>query len=108
MSELVKQTINLDNLGKELNEAVYNQFANQVRSALLTLWSMGVPVPFNLSGTQPQIDSFMKALNSEKKYMDSYMKNGLNNPKTMSSKYTLTKAVERFETETGLRWPFKN
>jgi len=26
----------------------------------------------------------------------------------MKSKYSLSRAVEKFEKETGLRWPFKN
>ena len=28
--------------------------------------------------------------------------------KTMKSKHTLSRSVEKFEKETGLRWPFKN
>tara|TARA_R110002012_G_scaffold10463_3_gene47863 strand:+ start:1972 stop:2298 length:327 start_codon:yes stop_codon:yes gene_type:complete len=108
MSDIVNEPINLNNLGKPLTEKVYSQFANQVRSALLDLWALGVDVPLRVKGTTSQIDSFTKTLHSEKRYMDSYMKNGLNDPKTMNSKYTLGKAVERFEKETGLLWPFKN
>ena len=108
MNDIVNEPINLNNLGKPLTEKVYTQFANQVRSALLDLWAMGFDVPLQVRGTSSQIDSFMKTLGSEKRYMDSYMKHGLNDPKTMDSKYTLGRAVERFEKETGLRWPFKN
>ena len=108
MSDIVKDKINLNNLGKPLTEIVYTKFSNQVRSAMLDLYYGGFDIPMHLMGTTSQIDSFMKTLQSEKRYMDSYRKNGLDDPKTMSSKYSLLRSVENFEKETGLRWPFKN
>ena len=75
---------------------------------MVNLMLMGVEIPYKLSGTRTQIDTFMTALHREKKYMDSYLKHGLNDPKTMSSKHALANSVKQFELETGLRWPFKN
>jgi hypothetical protein len=75
---------------------------------LLSLYMGGIDVPLKLSGTQGQIDSFMKVLSREKRYMDSYRRNGLNDPATLNSRHSLNLAVRRFESETGLRWPFKN
>jgi|TARA_R110002153_G_scaffold162529_1_gene315083 hypothetical protein len=108
MNDIVKDKINLNNLGKPLTEIVYTKFSNQVRSALLDLYYGGFDIPMRLLGTTSQINSFMKTLSGEKRYMDSYLKNGLDDPKTMSSKYSLATSVKRFEKETGLRWPFKN
>lgn len=108
MSDIVKDTIDLTKSDKQLNELAYTDFANKVRSALLDLWTMGIDVPLNIRGTRDQIDSFMTSLKREKRYMDSYMQNGLNDPRTLSSKHELMRSVERFEKETGLRWPFKN
>ena len=108
MSEIVKQTIDLNQIDKPLTEAYYTAFANKVRDMMLDLYSMGYDVPMNIKGTSSQVDSFMKALKGEKRYMDSYLKHGLNDPKTMSSKYALSNSVKQFELETGLRWPFKN
>lgn len=108
MSDLIKQTIDLNQVGKPLTEAYYTAFANKVRSMMLDLYYMGFDVPMNITGTSAQVDAFMKALKSEKRYMDSYIKHGLNDPKTMNSKYSLASAVKKFELETGLRWPFKN
>ena len=108
MSNLIKRTIDLNQVGKPLNEALYTAFANKVRDMMLDLYAMGFDVPMNITGTSSQVDSFMKALKGEKRYMDSYIKHGLNDPKTMNSKYTLSSAVKNFELETGLRWPFKN
>jgi hypothetical protein len=100
MSDLIKQAIDLNQVGKPLTEAYY--------SMMLDLYYMGFDVPMNITGTSSQVDAFMKALKSEKRYMDSYIKHGLNDPKTMNSKYSLASAVKKFELETGLRWPFKN
>lgn len=108
MSDLIKQTIDLNQVGKPLTEALFTAFANKVRDMMLDLYTMGLDVPMNITGTSAQVDAFMKALKNEKRYMDSYIKHGLNDPKTMNSKYALTSAVKKFELETGLRWPFKN
>jgi hypothetical protein len=110
MDKLVLDTIELNQLNTPLVERVrvYNKFAAQVQKALLSLYYAGVDVPFNILGNAGQIQSFMKALQGEKKYMDAYMKHGLTDDRTLGSRHTLADAVKRFEKETGLRWPFKN
>ena len=40
--------------------------------------------------------------------MDSYIKHGLGDERTLSDRHRLMRAIENFERETGLRWPFKN
>jgi hypothetical protein len=108
MDELVKNVINLNNLDGQLSERVYSKFAGQVRKALLSLYFSGFDIPMSLMGSKGQIDSFMKALSGEKRYMDSYMKHGLGDQRTLDSQYKLGRATKAFESETGLRWPFKN
>jgi hypothetical protein len=109
MGEIVKDVIYLNNRQGQLSERVYSKFAGQVRLALLDLYFSGIlNSPLRLSGNSAQIDAFMKTLNSEKGYMDSYIKHGLSDSRTLSSRSDLMKAVEKFEKETGLRWPFKN
>jgi len=110
MEELVKDVINLNQLDTPLAErlTMYNKFAGQVQNALMSLYYAGVDIPFKLFGSRNQIDSFMKALAGEKRYMDSYMKNGLNDHRTLSSRRNLGASVTKFENETGLKWPFKN
>jgi len=110
MDELVKDVINLNQLNAPISERrrTYSKFAGQVRSALLSLYFAGIEKPFSLLGSNSQIESFMKVLSGEKRYMDSYMKNGLNDQRTLNSRHKLSASVKRFEGETGLRWPFKN
>ena len=110
MAELVKDTLNLNQLNTPLSEraVVYSKFVGQLQHALLGLYRAGMDVPFNLTGSRGQIDAFMKALSGEKRYMDSYVKNGLNDQRTLDTRHKLLSSVKRFEKETGLRWPFKN
>jgi len=87
---------------------VYNRFSNQVNRMLLGLMYAGVDIPIAVKGATSQVEAFFKALNGEKRYMTSYLKHGLDNDRTLSSRHRLMNAVKDFEKETGLRWPFKN
>tara|TARA_R100000808_G_scaffold24820_1_gene58564 strand:+ start:5399 stop:5725 length:327 start_codon:yes stop_codon:yes gene_type:complete len=90
-----------------LHENVYSNFSNDVYFLMQSLYNGRAPdLRISLSGNQAQIMSFFTALQREKRYMDAFMKHGLNNAQTMNSKYKLEDAVRKFEFETGLRWPF--
>tara|TARA_R100000995_G_C3392607_1_gene81197 strand:+ start:146 stop:463 length:318 start_codon:yes stop_codon:yes gene_type:complete len=105
----MKETpIIIDLNDKSLNERIFSQFAADMRSIMFKLFSAGLDVPLTVKGTQAQIDSFFKALKGEKRYMDSYLKYGLGDNRTLSNQHSLMTAVTGFENETGLRWPFKN
>ena len=97
--------------GKELNE-FYNTVAMGAQIKIL-LWLMfgsnSTLNPFNgsIKGSPQQIKSFAHALAAEKRYMDSFNKNGLNNPRTFKSRITLDRSISKFEKETGIPWPFK-
>jgi len=101
-----KITINLNE--PMLNEAVYSKFAGQVQKMMWMFYDAGMDIPISIIGRPKQVSSFMDSLKREKRYMDSYMKNGLNDPKTLNNRYELERSVKNFELETGLRWPFKN
>ena len=95
-----------------LNENVYSDFSNDVFFLMQSLYGAEAPTmmgpKISVSGNQGQIMSFFTALQREKKYMDSFMKHGLNDAQTMNSRYQLQDAVGKFEFETGLRWPFEH
>ena len=59
-----------------------------------------------IKGTPSQIASFGDALSKEKRYMETFLKHGLNDPHSFSSKASLNTAVANFEKETGIKWPF--
>ena len=63
--------------------------------------------PVKVRGSQRQIDSFLRTVAGEKRYLSSMSQYGLDNPKTLRDKYKLNKSVKSFERDTGLVWPFK-
>jgi len=103
-----KTTINLNYMPEMLNETVYSQFAGQVQALMWQLYDAGMDIPMSLIGRPTQVNSFMRALEKEKRYLDSYIDNGLTDDRTLMNKHNLMDAVKKFEQETGLRWPFKN
>lgn len=103
-----EESIVIDLNDKSLNERLYTDFSYKVNRMLLDLYHAGANINPTIRGTQAQIESFFKALRGEKRYMDSYIKHGLNDSRTMMNRRDLDRAVMGFERETGLRWPFKN
>ena len=61
----------------------------------------------DIKGSPAQVDAFASALRLEKDYMKTYIDHGLNNEKTLAAKHELNDAVEKFEDETKIKWPFK-
>ena len=90
-----------------LTEDTYSQFALDVHFLMQSLYGGAAPeLKVSMGGNQAQIMSFFTALQREKRYMDSFIKHGLNDAQTMHSKWQLQDAVDQFEFETGLKWPF--
>lgn len=95
----------------DLTEGLAEQGA-RLKGALMkmlgleTYFSM-FPVPTRIRGTRAQVSSFSRAARDEKKFLDSVKKHGLDDPKTVSSKSKLNRAIRNFERETGMKWPLK-
>lgn len=104
--------INLDALKKNtLNESYVAQFAAKLQYLLARvfappLFSSDSPT-VRITGTRGDLSNFTNVVSREKKYMDSYLKHGLGDPKVLNDRIALEKAVFRFERDTGLKWPIK-
>jgi len=106
MSKKINLNLNHKN-NTRLTEDIGSTFANDVYFLMQSLYGGRPPdVKIAMAGNQGQIMSFFTALQSEKRYMDSFMKHGLNDTQTKHSHYELEDAVREFEFETGLTWPF--
>ncbi len=104
--ELVSITIDLGAVRKgKLNESFLAMFGYWVKAILKRIFG-GVEVPVNVSGTRSEVEAFANALGREKDYMTSLRAHGLDDKRTFSNKYKLDSAVQSFEKETGLKWPF--
>lgn len=100
-----------DKLGESENpesikEGYYGALGEKIKLMLHAMFG-GVFIPASVRGTKNEIATFANALSAEKKYIESYMYNGLDDPRTYKVKSILDGAVARFERATGLKWPFK-
>ncbi len=91
---------------KEIDEQTMTQLGGQLKWMLSNMFS-GAPINAMFRGTPRQIDSFGKALYREKRYMNSYLKHGLGDPRVQRDRTKLKSAIKAFEGETGIKWPFK-
>jgi len=109
-SELQPIIINL-NATKEglLNESWLAMFGGAIEMFLKAMFR-GDTGPFtskySVRGTPSQVAAFGEALGKEKKYMQTFLNHGLNDPRSFNSKAELSTAVANFERETGIKWPF--
>ena len=110
-NELVPVEIDLGLVRRgELEEGPLRIFGSAIKWVLNRMFGGGGPPALGsvrIRGTKREIDSFTHTLGREKRYMDSYIKNGLDDPRTLNNRHSLEKAVHAFERETGLKWPIK-
>ena len=90
----------------ELEEHPLRLFGNVVKIILNKMFG-GASRYVRIRGTRREIDAFTRALGREKRYMDSYISNGLDDPRTLNNRHSLERAVHAFEKQTGLKWPIK-
>jgi len=90
----------------KIDESFLIAMGARLRLVLNALFT-GEFFPVKVRGSQSQIDSFVRTLAGEKRYLSSMSQYGLDNPKTLRDKYKLKKSVKSFERDTGLVWPFK-
>jgi len=96
-AKLLNESVSLIRFGAKVKQALYYMFAPS-----------GISFSqFYLKGSPGDIQAFTAVLASEKRYMDSYLQNGLNDPKVLNNRYALDRAVQKFERETGVKWPLK-
>ena len=91
---------------KLLKEQSLATFGSVLKYTLQSMFGLNRP-NLTVRGSRSEIDKFVAALAGEKKYMESYLKYGLNDPRTLSNKFGLRNSVAAFERETGILWPFK-
>ena len=113
--DLVPIIIDLTQMKKQkLNESFLRMFGGVLKRVLKGMLGKS-PIgeqsesnpPMSVRGTEKEIDSFVKALAGEKKYIETYLEYGIIDEKTRERKYHLDDAIENFEKTTGLVWPIK-
>ena len=64
-------------------------------------------IPVKVKGNPSQVNSFVRTIANEKKYMDTWRQYGLDDPRTYKNKAKLDSSIRDFERLTGLHWPFE-
>jgi hypothetical protein len=95
------------NSPNKLTESWLFAFGSMIKLVLKQMFGQDVFLPVSITGTSDQIESFARALAGEKRYFESYVKHGLNDPRTHEDRYKLEVAVNKFERDTGIKWPYK-
>jgi len=90
----------------ELNESFLVMFGAWIKHILgAMLGDFNIPV--SVRGSRGEVESFARAVGSEKKYIETAKRYGLDHPNTYKSQARLGTATKGFEKETGIKWPFK-
>jgi hypothetical protein len=89
-----------------LNESFVSMFSYWIKK-IIQHFLDGIHIPVKVIGSERDVEAFARALSSEKNFLMKAQKYGLTDKRTYSSKYELDKAVNGFQKETGIRWPFK-
>ena len=92
----------------QINEGGFlRMFGWAVEKILGHMFGGSGAVPVQIKGNPAQVSSFSRALAGEKKYMDSWRRYGLDDPRTYKNKAKLQQSISQFERLTGLEWPFE-
>ncbi len=65
-------------------------------------------IEFVVRGEQRDVKAYADAIFAEKNYLDRYLQYGDDHLQTEKAKEILRQAVSKFETQTGIKWPFKD
>ena len=93
-----------------LNESAVVKMAGEIRYLLYHL--MGPSDPYyqrgvKITGNRQDLERFKTVISKEKRYMDAYLKYGLNDSRVLNNRASLEKAIYNFERDTGIKWPLK-
>jgi len=105
--KLVPIVINFNEIrSNQLDESWLVMFGGWVEWLLGRMFGTG-KIPGKVVGTKREIESFATAMGSEKRYIETAKRYGLDHPTTYKSKSKLNTATKGFEKETGIKWPFE-
>ena len=104
------QTIEIDlTIAKdgEISESFLRMFGSNVKWLMQAMFGSNSALPVKVKGNKQQISDFARAMGGEKKYIKTAAKYGLDDPRAYKDKFGLRQKIRKFESSTGLKWPFK-
>ena len=91
---------------KHLDESFLVMFGSWVQWLLGKMFGGG-SIPGTIKGSKSEVESFARAMGSEKRYIETAKRYGLDHPTTYKNKAKLSSATKSFEKATGIKWPFE-
>ena len=91
---------------KHLDESFLVMFGGWVKWLLEKMFGGG-SIPGTIKGSKREVESFARAMGSEKRYIETAKRYGLDHPTTYKNKAKLSSATKSFEKATGIKWPFE-
>jgi len=106
--QLVLIELDFEELKKnQLNESFLAMFGGIIGIILKGMFGKHSAVPpMRFSGKRSDISSFARTIGSEKTYIETAKKYGLDDPRTYKNKSKLDLAAKNFQATTGIAWPF--
>lgn len=95
------------NLSPEtIDEGYLGALGGQIKVLLQSMFGGPAPVA-SIRGTKSTVEAFASALGNERRYLETLVRYGLTDPRTLGDRHKLERAVSKFEIATGIKWPFK-
>ena len=107
--KLLEVTIDFSEIKRKnqhLDESFLVMFGGWVKWLLGKMFSGG-SIPGTVKGSRSEVESFARAMASEKGHIETAKRYGLDHPATYKSKARLSSATSGFEKATGIKWPFE-
>lgn len=88
-----------------ITESFLTMWGHSIRKALEKMFDIPVYENITFQGRRTDVEALYRTLGAEKRYIDSFINNGLSDPRVTNSKWELEKAIHNFESQTGIKWP---
>ena len=106
-NDLVPLVVDLNELkSNKLNEVFLRIFGEYIKKILGRTFG-GPEIPVTVRGKRSDVAALAQLLAQERRYMESYLKYGLDDKRTYQNKWKLDDSVSKFERDTGIKWPLK-
>ena len=82
------------------------QFSDNIKNIVKGMMGLSIN-PVSIKGKKKQVDTLVKTLLQEKRFLEKYQEHGPDHPRTKKEKVVLDQRVEAFENLMGLEWPLR-
>tara|TARA_R110002051_G_scaffold3116_2_gene16709 strand:+ start:619 stop:903 length:285 start_codon:yes stop_codon:yes gene_type:complete len=82
------------------------RFSDNIKNIVKGMMGLSIN-PVSIKGKKKQVDTLVKTLLQEKRFLEKYQEHGPDHPRTKKEKVVLDQRVEAFENLMGIEWPLR-